>query len=153
MKKHYYVEIALLLLLSVAAASLAADHHFYELVWEYTGLDKQHIDHAVALVRLFGFGSIIVLSVLNIWKHLHSERKMVESLLASIHKVFFKNVNLTDSHQYSIHRITCHKHYPFSWLRTCIGYAAYVMAFVVLGRSLTHNISSVSSAWLWAGSF
>jgi hypothetical protein len=149
MKKHYYIEVILLILLSVAAATLAADNHLYELVWEYTGLDKQQLENSVAVIRLIAFGAIILLSITNIWKNLHSERRMVESLLASVHKVFFKNVNLTDTSQYSIHRITCHKYYPFSWTWTVVGYFIYVFTIFILGRSITHKVLSVSPMGLW----
>lgn len=153
MKRHYYIEVILLLLLSVAAATLAADHHFYELVWEYTGFDKQHIENSVALIRIVGFGAIIFLSVTNIWKHLHSERRMVESLLASIHKVFFQNVNLPNSSQYSIHRITCHKYYSFSWFWTIVGCVVYISSIALIGGSVTHKILSVSRTWIWIFTF
>jgi len=149
MKRHYYFEVALLLLLSVAAATLAADYHLYDLIWEYFHLDKSQFDNSVAFIRLCAFGAIIILSILNIWKHLHSEKKIVASLLAAVHKVFFSNVNLTDSSTDTIYRITCHKFYPYSPGRTYIGHAFCVLAIYLTGNSLTSNINSVSLTWLW----
>ncbi len=153
MKKHYYTEVGLLILLSMAAATLAADQHFYELVWEYTGLDKNHIENSVAFIRIIGFGAIICLSISNIGKHLHSERRIVESLLASVHKVFFTNIDLTDSTSDTIYRITCHKYYSFSLFRTIVGSLIYILTIYFIGQSLSNKIESVSALWLWIITF
>jgi hypothetical protein len=147
MKKHYYIEIVLLLLLSIAAATLAADHHFYEVVWKLTGLDKNHFDHTVTLVRMIGFGSIIFFSIANIWKHLHSERKIIKSLIASVHKIFFERINVKNPN--GIYRITAHKYYKFSWIKTGIYLILYISSFILIGTPLVYQIDFLPKLLQW----
>ena len=144
MKRHYYIEVGLLLILSVAAATLAADHHLYDLMWEYFHFDKNNLENSITFIRLVAFGAIIVFSILNIWKHLHSEKKIVESLLASVHRVFFSNIQLTDSTSDNIYRITCHKFYSFSWPRTVIGHILFFTAIYLVSVLVMFCFGSIS---------
>ena len=140
MKFHYYKEIILLIILSLAAATLAADHHFYDLVWDLFNIphsteeDKKAFENTVAVVRLIAFGSVIFLSIVNIWGHLHSEKRIIESLLASISKIYFKNVDVTTEDGNKIYRTTCYKFYEFNLA------SSLFLFFISIGLFLLLNI-------------
>jgi len=128
MKSHYYKEVVVLILLSLAAAALAADHNFYDLLWEVLGWDhdgeekKKIFEHTVAFIRFIAIGFVIILSIVNLWAYLHSEKKIVGSLLASIFKIYFDKIDVSksDANKKNIYRTTCFKYYGFSTLRSIV---------------------------------
>lgn len=125
MRTHYYWEVGLLVALSCVAATLAADHHLYEVIFHIfhicnddSGTQiKQCVDTRITVIRLVAFGSTVILAATNIFQHLHSEKKLVHWLLVSLHNTFFSDVKDLDnlSKEQSIYRVTCYKFYEFTW--------------------------------------
>lgn len=111
MRKSYYTEIILLILLSLSAATLAADHHFFEMIGLGEGFET-----TVGFIRIIAFGAVIIFSIWNVYAHISSPKKIVTFLLASVHNVFFKEVSLNDSTDNRIYRVTCYKYYKFGYV-------------------------------------
>ncbi len=136
MKTHYYSEIGLLIALSIATTSLAIDSNFFAAL----GFENSCIND-LSIFKIFAFLAVVVISAINIFKYLHSEKKLIHSLVISVHNVFFKKKDIADSCNGKIYRVTCYKYYKF-WIDTfwfILILIAHISVLIVVWLYLTNR--------------